>query len=237
MLFASPLLQPRQTLEPTVSLDLTSSGKIRVPGRVPCMMSGSDSGLQLKLRDVLLLLFGLLWIQAGFAQGLFSRKLHLQGVSFHVTCANEGSRNTLRIEPSGRLKESKVIEQEIDGTVAGAEVADLDRDGVPEIYVYVQSAGSGSYGSVVGYAVNKQRTITPIDMPELSNDPKASAGYMGRDRFAIVDGWMVRSFPLYRPQDLNSAPSGGTRQLRYRLVKSEATWLLRPDPSKTRDLP
>ena len=33
------------------------------------------------------------------------------------------------------------------GQVVEAEVADLDVDGSPEIYIYVQSAGSGSHGS------------------------------------------------------------------------------------------
>jgi len=171
------------------------------------------------------------------AQTPFDQKLQLQGVSFHVTCANEGSQNVLRIQPSGRLKNPQLIEEKIDGTVVGAEVADLDRNGVPEIYVYVQSAGSGSYGSVVGHAVNKRRSITPIYMTPLSDDPKASAGYMGRDSFAVVEGWMVRRFPLYRPGDLNSKPSGGTRQMQYRLVNGEASWLLRPDRSKMRDYP
>ena len=179
------------------------------------------------------LAFAALALLPAHAQPAFSERLELQGVAFHVTCDNAGSLNTLRIVPSGRLNKPVVIEQQIDGKVVGAEVADLDRNGVPEIYVYVQSAGSGSYGSVVGHAVNKRRTITPIYMPELAEDPKAAAGYMGHDRFAVVEGWMVRTFPVYRPGDTNAAPSGGTRQLQYRLVSGEASWLLRLDRSKT----
>jgi hypothetical protein len=122
-----------------------------------------------------------------YAQGTFNKTLTLQGVNFHVTCANEGSQNTLRIAPSGALHVPKVIEQEIDGSVIGAEVADLDGNGTPEIYVFVQSAGSGSYGTVVGHAMNRGSSITPIVMPELTDDARASSSYMGRDRFVLTD--------------------------------------------------
>lgn len=176
-------------------------------------------------------------MSSAHAQGAFDQAYKLQGVSFRVSSANQGSLNTLRIEPSGRLKNPQVIEQEIEGTVVGAEVADLDRNGWPEIYVYVQSAGSGSYGTVVGHAVNRGLSITPIFLPELTEDKKASAGYMGRDRFSIANGRLVRRFPLYRPGDANAAPSGGTRELHYRLVHGEASWMLKLDSGRTRDRP
>lgn len=169
------------------------------------------------------------------AQGAFDRSVDLQGIVFRVTSANNSSLNKLRIVPSGRLKDVQPIEREVDGTVVGAEVADLDGDGWPEIYVYVQSAGSGSYGTVVGHAVNRGQSLTPIFMPELADDPKASAGYMGHDSFQVVERWLVRRFPIYRQGDLNAAPSGGTRQLQYRLARGEAGWVLRLDPAKTRD--
>lgn len=170
------------------------------------------------------------------AQTPFNQTLSMQGVQFAVSCANAGSLNMLRITPSGRLQNPQVIEQEVDGMVVGAEVADLDGNGWPEVYVYVQSAGSGSYGTVVGHAVNRGLSITPIVMPELADDPNASAGYMGRDRFAVADGRLVRRFPIYRPSDSNAAPSGGTRQLRYRLVPGEASWALQLVPGETQDL-
>jgi hypothetical protein len=50
----------------------------------------------------------------------------------------------LTITPSGLSIANDVIKQEIDGSVTGAEVADVNADGSPEIYVYVNSAGSGS---------------------------------------------------------------------------------------------
>jgi hypothetical protein len=157
----------------------------------------------------------------------FNRKLELQGIRFHLTSNNQGSVNKLRIVPSGRLSQRTPITQEVYGTVTGAEIADLNADGWPEIYVYISSAGSGSYGTVVGYAVNRGKSVTPITLPELSDDPVASAGYQGHDEFALVEGALARRFPVYRSGDTNASPSGGRRQLHYRLVAGEAGWLLR----------
>jgi len=190
----------------------------------------------MKLRSFCAGVLAALAASVAYAQSPFNQTLSLQGVQFAVSCANEGSLNTLRITPSGRIQNPRVIEQEVDGTVVGAEVADLDGNGWPEIYVYVQSAGSGSYGTVVGHAVNRGLSITPIVMPDLNADPNASAGYMGRDRFAVAEGRLVRRFPIYRPTDTNAAPSGGTRQLRYRLVQGEASWMLQLVPAETQDL-
>jgi len=190
----------------------------------------------MKLRSFCAGVLAALAASVAYAQSPFNQTLSLQGMQFAVSCANEGSLNTLRITPSGRIQNPRVIEQEVDGTVVGAEVADLDGNGWPEIYVYVQSAGSGSYGTVVGHAVNRGLSITPIVMPDLNADPNASAGYMGRDRFAVAEGRLVRRFPIYRPTDTNAAPSGGTRQLRYRLVQGEASWMLQLVPAETQDL-
>jgi hypothetical protein len=158
--------------------------------------------------------------------GGFEQTFKLQGIAFRVTSANQGSVNTLRILPSGRLKQRSPIEQEIMGTVTGAEVADLNADGWPEIYVYVTSAGSGSYGSVVGYAVNRGKSVTPIYFPELADAPEIARGYLGHDEFAIIENTLARRFPLFKEGDTNAAPSGGKRQVHYSLKPGEAGWVL-----------
>lgn len=162
-----------------------------------------------------------------FAGG-FDQTLSLQGVSFHVTCPNQGSINALKIEPKGLKKDNTVISREIEGTITGAEVEDLNADGSPEIYVYVTSAGSGSYGSLVAYAANKKKSLTEIYFPSIQDDPKASKGYMGHDKFAVIESSLARRFPIYKDGDKNSSPTGGTRQIQYKLKAGEAGWVLKP---------
>jgi hypothetical protein len=163
-----------------------------------------------------------------FAGG-FDQTLALQGVTFHVMCPNQGSINVLRIEPQGLKKGNAVISKEIEGTITGAEVADLNADGSPEIYVYVASAGSGSYGSLVAYAANRKKSLTEIYLPPLEDNPKAMKGYMGHDELGVVERYLVRRFPVYRDQDIASQPTGGMRQIQYILNPSKYGWTLKVD--------
>jgi hypothetical protein len=159
----------------------------------------------------------------------FDKKLSLQGLSFSVNCPNEGSLNKVTITPTGLEGENKPIVVEVDGSVTDAEVGDLDANGFPEIYVYVTSAGSGSYGSLVAYAANKKKSLTEIFLPDLGEDKVNSKGYMGHDQFAVGEGSLLRRFPIYKAGDSNAKPTGKTRQLQYKLAAGEAGWLLKLD--------
>jgi hypothetical protein len=163
---------------------------------------------------------------AALAAG-FDQTLSLEGISFHITCANQGSINPLRIEPKGLKERNDVITRDIEGTVMRAEVSDLNADGSPEIYVYVSSAGSGSYGTLVAYSANKKKSLSEIYLPPLEETPKAMKGYMGHDEFAVIESSLARRFPLYKDGDTNSAPSGGMRQIQYKLKAGEAGWILK----------
>ena len=161
--------------------------------------------------------------------GPFNSTLELQGVRFVVTCKNEGSINTLHIVPAGLEIDNSPVVREIDGTVTGAEVADLNLDGSPEVYVYVSSAGSGSYGSVVAYATNRRKSLSEIYLPPVTEDKRASKGYMGHDEFAVVETVLVQRFPVYRASDTNAKPTGGMRQIQYKLFPGEAGWILKAE--------
>jgi hypothetical protein len=52
---------------------------------------------------------------------------------------------------------------------------------------------------------------------------------MGHDDFAVVERTLVRRFPVYKDSDTNATPSGGVRQMQYRLTRGEATWRLQLD--------
>jgi len=135
----------------------------------------------------------------------------------------------LTIVPSGLAIDNTPIVRAIDGQITGAEVADLNADGSPEVYVYIRSAGSGSYGALVAFGVKQRQSLREIHLPPVSEDAKAAQGYMGHDDFAVVEGTLVRRFPIYRDTDSNAAPSGGMRQLHYTLQAGEASWQLQLD--------
>ncbi len=165
---------------------------------------------------------------SAWAEPFFAR-LVIQGVTFEVESPNEGSINlvTIRAEtPEGALPSMAV---EADGNVIGVDVADLNADGYPEVYVYVTSAGSGSYGSLIAYASNRNRSLSEINLPSLEDDPVLSEGYMGHDSFAVGEAVLLRRFPVYREGDTNAEPSGGTRQIEYKLEQGDSGWVLRRD--------
>ncbi|PWB72542.1 MAG: hypothetical protein C3F15_10960 [Holophagae bacterium] len=182
-------------------------------------------------RNLALALAALLGLAGGGleAAGGFDRALELQGITLHVTCPNDSSLPTLTIVPGGLEIDSTPITRVVDGLVVGAEVADLNADGSPEVYVYIQSAGSGSYGSLAAYAVNRKRSLSEVYLPPISDDPEASRGYMGHDQFQVVESRLVRRFPVYRDGDANAHPTGGTREIQYTLVPGEAGWVLLAD--------
>jgi hypothetical protein len=164
---------------------------------------------------------------APVATGPFDRRLSLQGIRFRVQATNQGSVGRVQITPRGLSVSNEVIDREVDGTVVGAEVADLNADGSPELYVYVRSAGSGSYGSLLALSANRRKSLSDIVLPEL--DAAAARGYQGHDQFAVLEGVLARRFPIYKTGDPNAAPSGGVRQIQYKLVAGEATWQLKVD--------
>jgi hypothetical protein len=166
---------------------------------------------------------------ASFAAAPFDQTLSLQGITFHVACPNDRSAPAVTITPSGLTIDNSAMKQEAEGHVVLAEVADLDVDGSPEIYVYVQSAGSGSYGSLVAYSANRKRSLSQVYLPPITDHPTAARGYMGHDEFRVVESTLVRRFPVYREGDDNAKPTGGWRQIQYKLAAGEAGWILRPD--------
>jgi len=162
----------------------------------------------------------------------FDKVLKSQGITFHVVATNEGSLNQLSIIPTGLEISNEVIKKEIDGRVTGAQIADINADGSPEIYVYVNSAGSGSYGTLVAYSANNKKSLSEIYLAPLENDKKNSVGYMGHDEFMIIENSFSRRFPVYSEGDTNAKPTGGTRKLEYKLVAGEAGWKLKLLKSK-----
>ncbi len=161
-----------------------------------------------------------------WAGAAFNKTLKLQGISFHVQSSGEGSQQQLTITTSGAKPPIKPIHQSVNGQVIGAEVADLNSNGLPEIYVFVQGAGSGSYGELVAYSVIKGSELSPITLQELSG--ALAQGYQGHDQFAVVEECLARRFPIYKPGDSNAKASGGLRQICYKLKAGEASWILRP---------
>jgi hypothetical protein len=175
------------------------------------------------------------------ADGVYMVRVYLRR---NAARRNETANSTLEVGIAGGSKTAAAAEaspvtvapfdrtlelQGIRFRVTSAEVADLNVDGSPEIYVYVTSAGSGSHGSLVAYSANRRKSLSEIHLPPVTEDQVASKGYRGHNEFAVVESVLVQRFPVYRDTDTNGKSTGGTRQLQYKLVPGEAGWILRVD--------
>ena len=173
----------------------------------------------------LLLLAGFWILPLTLQAGGFSRNFEENGIGYTVTSPNRSTDNTVTIRPRGFKNGNAPITKPVEGLVTQAEIADLNGDGAPELFITTTSPGSGSYGKAYAWATNGKKSLTEIFItPPLEKDLK---GYMGHDEFAVIENSFARRFPVYRPGDSNASPTGGWRQFQYVLRPGEAGWVLR----------
>ena len=153
---------------------------------------------------------------------VFHKVLNLQNISYQLSAIGNGSIQKLVIVPIGFTSIMDTITMTSD-PVVGAEIEDLDHDGYPELLIYTQSAGSGSYGHVLGFSPNKGKSISPIYFPELGPNSTEAKGYKGHDEFSIVESSLARRFPCFESTDTNAKSTGKLRQLQYKLKNGEAS--------------
>ena len=153
----------------------------------------------------------------------FSKVLNLQEIGFNISSKERDSVNTLTISTFG-LKEREYNQTfNIEGEeVVDAEVEDLNADGSPELFIYTRSVGSGSYGNVYAYSVNNKKSMSEVYFQPTAENQEINKGYMGHDAFTLIENRLGQRFPIYKQGDINAEPTGGTRQVSYKLVEGEA---------------
>lgn len=155
----------------------------------------------------------------------FTSKL-IQGKNFEVKVNTEKKGELLDINLDLQFKTAQRIQKsyQLDGDLKFSQLADLNQNGLEEIYLFYTSAGSGGYGQIIGYELN-QGKLDSIIIENLPNDIEQQ--YMGHDSFAIRDRSLWRTFPLYLPMDANCCPSGGQYANDYILIKENGRLLLK----------
>ena len=131
----------------------------------------------------------------------FDQTLELHGIAFHVSTEQVDGKPTLRIAPKGLEIDNTVISQALTGDVVRAEVADINNDGSPELYVFTRSPGRGMPGELIAYSANNKKSLSAIYLPPVSDNPKTAEGYQGEDSFAVVENTLVQRFPVYDSAD------------------------------------
>ena len=158
---------------------------------------------------------------------IYQISLKLQGITFDIRFESD---SLLHIKTTGLEIDNKPIIRRIDGVVTGAEIGDVNADGSPEIYIYINSADSISTGFLVAYSANNRKSLSEIYLPPLSENKSAIIGYRGHDEFTVLENVIGRRYPIYT--DTYDNMTQGTprfRQIQYRLTRGEAGWILKID--------
>jgi hypothetical protein len=143
-------------------------------------------------------------------------------VGYKVLCNNKSeTKNSVSITPVGFQNAARDVLFEIKGRILKAEVDDLNNDVFPDLVLYVYEPGDKGKGSVVGISSVNNENFAPIGFPDIVNDPKLRNGYTGFDTFLLMEGTLMRRFPLFTIDSTGAKPTGMMRQIQYKVQKDE----------------
>lgn len=157
----------------------------------------------------------------------FDKTLTAGDASFRITATNSADGNKVTVSPKGLKNSNDPVSFEADGELTKTILEDMNGDDLPELFLVFTGAGSGSHGQVKAFSTNGGKSLTDIVIAEPAGADME--GYMGHDEFEVVENTFIRRFPIYKAGDSNANPTGGWRQIQYKLAPGEATWHLRVD--------
>ena len=143
---------------------------------------------------------------------------------YHIKCSNKDvERNELDIKPVGFDKEAHEQGLYLKGLIIKSQVDDLNNDGFPDLRVVPISGPRGEFGNAFAFISAANKKIMPVGLPDIQLDGKYKDGYRGHDEFSLMEGTLMRKFPVYKTDDKDNAATGGKRIIQYQLSGSEDT--------------
>lgn len=145
-------------------------------------------------------------------------------ITLNETHPNGRSLSSVQITTQG-FKENQTINLgEID-PVQNIALDDLNNDGFEELYIFTQSAGSGSYSDFQVYGSDKDIRLVKLEKEKIPDTDYAKGGifegYQGHDSLFIEHGMLIQKFPVYKENEANSNPTGGFKTIRYQLTEGK----------------
>ena len=148
--------------------------------------------------------------------------LKIGKAGYRVDCRNKSvTQNPLSVKPVGFESGARDVSFTLRGRVASAQVDDLNRDGYPDLILFIYSDSNATSGTVYGFISEANKEIVPCVLPDAAMNSKISTGYKGHDQFSLMEGTLLQRFPIYNKDDSKDKPTGGNRVVLYQLVKGE----------------
>jgi hypothetical protein len=159
-----------------------------------------------------------------FAQGRrIDTTMKVGKAGYRINCINKSAeKNAISINPVGFENEVRDFNFDFKGILLGTEVDDLNKDGFPDLLLYVNTKDSLNKSTVIGISSLENKSVAPIVFPDILDDPRFRDGYRGSDQYILLEGILMRTYPLYE-KDTNGLqqPTGKLRRLMYRVTQGE----------------
>lgn len=159
-------------------------------------------------------------------QQVFKKELKNGKVEFQVFCKNEEETNLLIIKTKGFEVINDSFTHKINGKVTNAEIADLNNDGYPELYVFTISDNPKELSEIIAYGSNRNKSATPIYVKPIAKNIPSSNSINGTDTVYIKDNKLVREFP-------KKYLSGKKTKIIYSLKRGETSLILEAEKAES----
>jgi hypothetical protein len=115
------------------------------------------------------------------------------------------------------------MEQPVDGPLTGADVADLDENRLPELYLYTagETDSTSTYGRVYGWQFLPERLATIT----LAQPSAPAPTFRGHDRFLLTKNALCHLMPIYS----DGQPTNTAQRVCYRLYPMRQNYQLLAD--------
>lgn len=148
----------------------------------------------------------------------YNKTLNSHGIEFKITSENSDNKNTVNISTKGLAEVEYNETFDIENyEVVNSEVADLDSDGSPELFVYAQSKDKEKYTKVLIFSVNNKKSMSEAFFAE---DNKSQS----QNKFFVEGKYLCETSSSAKKQ----------QKVCYKLVNGEASKLLKKTDSNSK---
>ncbi|MDH2273064.1 hypothetical protein [Moraxella porci] len=145
----------------------------------------------------------------------YAQTLSLQNVHFFI----EHKDDAVNVRTSGLAHEYNENFTIKNQRITHADIADMNRDGYPEVLIYLQNTKAPFYGDVLAFSANGNQSLSQVSFTPAKDHPELRAYYHGGDEFSLVEHDLVQRFPEY----INVKATGHTKQVAYQVQNGEAS--------------
>lgn len=157
----------------------------------------------------------------------FEETLNQNGISFTISSPNVPERNTMVIFSTGMETLNDTFQIEVEGMIHAAQLADINGDSYPEVYVFSKEKDNDQKGEVYIFTSYRNRSYGQAFFKEVPRANALAPSTTTTDRFKLEGGKLVREVGMtVEGNAAQAAPA--TSNIIYELRPGEASYQLIP---------